>query len=120
MPHANEISAEALAGMSSDELDRLLGQTVLTGAMYGKIPTPDEVLAAGREYFLEALPVLRERLCGSSALAAVLAQEHKERNTMIAALADLLHGISPVPVVLAARVLHYGYDQLCPRRNPTG
>jgi hypothetical protein len=107
------LSASDLAEMDEADLDRLLGNAVLQDAFLSKIPTPEEAIAVGRAYFIRILPDLKERLCNNPMAVNLFGSEQKERNTIIAALADLVPDLSPVPLVLAARILHYGYDRIC-------
>jgi hypothetical protein len=110
----NVEDVEALAAMGPDDLDRLLGEAVLRDGMFGKEPTSAEMLAEGRNFFNAMLPDLRRRLCGSSHIASIFAANTKDRNTLIVAVAELLSGIH-WPLVLAARLIYFGYEQLCPK-----
>jgi hypothetical protein len=114
----DEANVGRLASMSERELDLLLGEVELSGVAGGKDVSEAEKIGLGRTYFTNLLPIIRQQICGNTAIESVLAQKHKERNDIIIAVGGLLTGISPVPYVLAARVLHFGYKQLCP--NPQG
>lgn len=107
-----------LASMSERELDLLLGDAELAGAAGGKDASDAEKVNLGRSHFTELLPTIRQQICGNTAIEGLLAEEHRERNDIIIAIGGLLTGVSPVPYVLAARVLYYGYGRLCPSPSP--
>jgi hypothetical protein len=111
--------ADRVAAMDADELDLLIGEAVLRDSMFSKPLSDEEVRAAGREYFQSLLPALRERLCRNSVVAAVFSEGTKDRNTLITELAEQLFGIE-LPLALAARVLYFGFERLCPREPTRG
>lgn len=104
----------ALAAMDARGLDRLLGEAELAGTAGAKTASEADKVELGQLAFSNVLPALRERICGNKLIESLLGKEHKERNELIIAIGGLLSGVSPVPYVLAAKTLHYGYGQLCP------
>lgn len=104
----------ALSQLSESDLDILLGEAELDGSAGAKTASEAEKLELGRLSFSAHLPLMRKIVCEDTLIASLFATKQKERNDLIIAVAGLLSGISPVPFVLAARVLHYGYGQLCP------
>lgn len=104
----------ALAAMDARGLDRLLGEAELVGTAGAKTASEADKVELGRLAFSNLLPAVRERICGNELIESLLGKEHTQRNELIIAIAGFLSGVSPVPYVLAAKTLHYGYGQLCP------
>lgn len=108
-PNVNEI-----AGMDVTELDLLLGDAAIKEGFGSKSASDAEKVALGRSRFLAYLPELRKQLCDNETLKKLVGTEQEERNEIILGIAALLAHMTPVPLILAARVVHYGYSQLCP------
>jgi hypothetical protein len=110
-----DLSVDDALTLSVDELDILLGEQIAEETFNTNITTARERIRIAHLWFTDNLPALRSRLCDREIILTLLSPEHKDRNTILAAIADLLQGFSPIPTVLAVRILHYGYDQLCLR-----
>ncbi|MET8682527.1 hypothetical protein ABZW18_34510 [Streptomyces sp. NPDC004647] len=107
----------ALLDLPERQLDVMLGEA-LTAEEFGKRDYSDiERQAVARRWLTANLGRIRSAVCGPALRAVLRSAEAEKRNLLFAAVADALivgfQGL-PVPVaVLAARLVHYGLDDLC-------
>ncbi|MEO6731646.1 MAG: hypothetical protein ABIN01_10550 [Ferruginibacter sp.] len=105
--------------MSEQEIDLFIGEALLKDSM-GSAPVSDtEKQIAAQNWFEANLHRFAKAVCEKKgAMNSLIGPEKKERNSLLGAVADVLlkvlgpSGIVPV-AALAAKLLHYGIDQLC-------
>lgn len=111
------------AEMPVDVLEEAVGRYLMQGELGMRRPDAATLRRAARRWFASLREELAENICGNESLRKVwFGPRQKDRNFLMMAIGDAvaaIHGI-PVPVgALAAMVLHYGIDSLCPEWQDT-
>lgn len=103
--------------MSHAELDRQIGEALFEDSFGAKPATEAEKRAAAAGWFQGNLHRFRESVCGNQLICRDLfGKDKKDRNALFGTVIDTLAKLGgfPVPVaVIAAKLIHYGLDQLC-------
>lgn len=110
--------ADAVLSLRESDLDVLIGSVISEGEFGSKGLNPAEIREIGQDWFFERISIFRAAVCTSPAVKSYLepgsSTERELYDAILAALA-FVTGI-PVPLgILAAKVLRYGLDRLCPR-----
>ena len=109
---------EKLLSMSLDELDLLIGESLMEGELGMKPPSNAEKRRAAQKWFEINLKRFSGVVCSNKIVKDyLLGKENKTRNELLAAVIDTLlklGGFGTIPVaVLSARIIHFGLDRLC-------
>ncbi len=116
----DKTNSATFANMTEEELDLLLGEALLQDSLGSKAMADDEKRKVAQNWFRANMPTFASLICDQSNIINFLAgPEKKERNELIAGMAEVLmkaSGInfSIVPVaIIAVKLWHYGVAQLC-------
>jgi hypothetical protein len=103
--------------MSPHELDLDIGSSLLEDTFGAKDATDAEKRAAAADWFHANLGRFRNGVCGNQLIRKDLFGDDKQdRNVLFGTVIDTLAKLGgfPVPVAaIAAKLIHYGLDQLC-------
>ena len=108
--------------LSADELDLIIGDSLLEGEFGSKPVSEAEKRSVAANWFRANLDRFHVAICTSAFVNNyLLGKNNKTRNEILAAVVDALlklGGWGTIPVVvLGARLMNYGLDQLCPQVN---
>jgi hypothetical protein len=109
---------ESMLALPLDQIEIVIGEALLAGELGSKDASDEQKRSVAQRWFARNLDTLRTLVCDSGALKKTAAGSHnKDRNTLVAALVDVLgtHFGSTVPVAaLSVMIIYYGLDTLCP------
>lgn len=106
--------------MSSDELDLIIGESLLEDEFGSKPVSNAEKRSVALNWFRDNINRFHEAICTSAFMRQyMLGKDNKTRNEILAAVVDALlklGGWGTIPItVLGARLINYGLDRLCPQ-----
>lgn len=114
MPSADDLK---YLQMSPHDLDLDIGGSLLQDTFGAKPATDAEKRSAAVEWFEANLGRFRKGVCGNQVIRSDLfGKDKQERNVLFGTVVDTLAKLGgfPVPVAaIAAKLIHYGLDQLC-------
>lgn len=103
--------------MAPQDLDISIGTSLLEGTFGAKAATDEEKQSATAQWFAANLERFRKSVCGSDLIRKKLfGKDQQDRNVLFGTVIDTLAKLGgfPVPVAaIAAKLIHYGLDQLC-------
>lgn len=103
--------------MSPQELDLAIGASLLEDAFGAKPATDAEKTSAAAQWYFANLIRFQRGVCGNQLICKQLFGKDKlDRNVLFGTVIDTLAKLGgfPVPVAaIAAKLIHYGLDQLC-------
>lgn len=110
---------------SPEELDIEIGRYLLAHELGSKDIGDDEARAVGQRWFAARLEIWRGEVCTNPIVRSqLMGTTAKTRNELFAAVVDALlkfTDVAGIPVTtLAARLIHYGVEQLCPELAEAG
>ena len=112
-PELDETQLKYL-NMNDDELLLCLGNHLFQSG-FGSKPVPDaEKRQAAARWFEDTLPEVRKRICGNATLRTQIGPSAANRNAIFAILIDSLAHLGVPAAALAARLINYGIEKLCP------
>jgi hypothetical protein len=100
------------------ELDALIGAAIADTGFGSKDLSAAEKLQLGQEWFAERADDVRGAVCSSPVVSAYLRPRSAGERELYDAILGALTYLTAIPVplgLLAAKVLRYGLDRLCPQ-----
>src|SRR5438477_407185 len=108
----------SLLSLQADDLDLLIGDELLKDEFGAKPASDSEKRLAANRWFTNNLATFRTGVCTSHLVCNhILGKEKLERDELFGTLIDVLAQLGgfPVPIAaIAAKLFHFGLDQLCP------
>jgi hypothetical protein len=110
--------ASEVLNMTADDLDLIIGESLLEKYMGAKPASNSEKIAVAGRWFESNLNRFHNAVCPNPVVQKyLLGKDNETRNELFAAVVDALltlGGVGTIPIaVLSARLIHYGLDQLC-------
>lgn len=108
--------------MGDDELDLILGDALLKESFGNASMSDDEKRQAAKNWFKSNISIFAKSICEDNSIGNILiGKDKKERNILICSVLDVVLkslGVSVPVAALAAKILHYGVENLCTNQKP--
>ncbi len=121
MPSADDLK---YLRMAPQDLELAIGASLLEDTFGAKPATDVEKRSAAAQWFVANLGRFRQGVCGNQLIRNDLfGKDTQDRNVLFGTVIDTLAKLGgfPVPVAaIAAKLIHYGLDQLCAKANEQG
>ena len=121
MPSADDLK---YLQMSPHDLELSIGASLLEDSFGAKPATDAEKRSAAAQWFSANLDRFRHGVCGNHLIrSSMFGKDKQDRNVLFGTVIDTLAKLGgfPIPVAaIAAKLIHYGLDQLCAEKKEQG